>query len=457
MMREPRTSLPMLPEVDAFSKLLGSVIFSDSGAFRVEACAASAVLPKTESSNYAARLGIAFHSHRELLATDGYRAAIEALPRLAAEQDVDVVELTRMARGCGWAVPRGALAEVSLAVLPDASVCRVEGGHGHYPNLPPGAFAPGQLDLMWAEPSPLVKDGDRWRCPPESTLWVLDYKTGDEDNVAPVDRNVQLRNLAYKAARWTGATKVMPAILFIGPHGTQRWDVPRRPLRDHHEWRIDNDLFVILRDMMARQERVAAQARILEEHGRPELLSYTTGSHCTYCKSRFVCPAIVAEMKALVGAVPGLDEMTPETLAHLAQIAPMLEAAASRVKDVLRDWVVTNNKPIPLPPGTVWGPHPVRQEQVVARRALPILEETLGHHALAALSSSKAAIARTARDAGFSSVEIDSLFGALRTGDAIGHVTETHWSAHRVEPLAPARVSDRPALDEIPEPSTESP
>lgn len=400
-------------------------VFSDSTAHRVEHCAAAAVLPGFDSTNAKARLGSAFHEHRELLVTLGYRRAFRALTAIAAKWDVERLPLARMAAGCTWAPPQGSLVEVSLACLPDGSVVQVEGGHGSYPDLPQGAFAPGQLDVMWSEPDPLVMVGGRPTCPVGSVLFVADYKTGDPDAVPPVEENAQLLNLAYKAARWTGAVSVVPAIIFVDWQGAMSWDAPPAPL---HE----DDLDLVWEGILARQKRANAQLAALTRGPLTPSslnLSYSVGAHCTWCKSRFACPAVVGEVKSLVEAPPE-GPLSADDAARLARLVPLIETLSKKIRATLEDYV-DEHGPIELGEGDVWGPHDVSKDVVVPSLALPPLVEHFKGAAFHAVEISKAAIDRVAKAEGMKPGETRSLFGELRKAGAFQRTTSVWWSAHK--------------------------
>ena len=65
----------------------------------------------------------------------------------------------------------------------------------------------GTIDAMWSEPAPLFVDNiEQTTCPPGSTLWVVDWKTGIENNVPPPAKNWQLR---------ASAVRVMPNDAFV--------------------------------------------------------------------------------------------------------------------------------------------------------------------------------------------------------------------------------------------------
>ena len=175
-----------------------------SGLWLLARCPGSASLAhqRREGGN-GSELGHAIH---ELLASriNGGSSPPTTPGGLAAKHDLapdDAGRLGYLAAHLHLPVPPGALAEVSLGHWPDGHARRftdeeMAAAHARglrYPDI--GQDISGTLDAMWAEPEPLFGFvGERSgvltsECPPGSTLWVVDWKTGDMDNVPPVGRN----------------------------------------------------------------------------------------------------------------------------------------------------------------------------------------------------------------------------------------------------------------------------
>jgi hypothetical protein len=192
-----------------------------SGLGHIAACPGSASLPRFQRANTAASLGTAIHELIANLITHGAGSLVAALDpsMMAARYGLaadDAGRLAFLAAHLSLPVPAGALAEVPLGYFPDGSVRRIEGGAGEYPDV--GQLLSGTLDAMWAEPGGFFY-GDEFQSDPpraaERTLWIVDWKTGDETHVPPPDRNWQLRAGAVMAAMWTGAQRVIPAICYV--------------------------------------------------------------------------------------------------------------------------------------------------------------------------------------------------------------------------------------------------
>lgn len=378
-------------------------IFSDSKAELVQSCAMSACLSVADSSGEEARIGTAMHAFQEVLGNTGsYKAAWRALPAICEGQNVSLPLVTWRLKKFAWRPPAGALCEVALALRTDGTVVRVTGGHGHYPDLPEDVFGPGQIDLIWSEPEPLVwKEGDDHpTCPEGSILFVVDYKSGGA--TTPIARNGQLRRSAFKAAVWTHAEQVMPSVLYM-TEGEGDWDAPPKP------WGQDT-LDEIWAEIVATQNAVDD---MMERKRAGEPVEYREGSHCQYCPSARFCPAQTASLLGMIGSVPTGNEEAPiseEQWRSIAAIEAALTRTAAAVKDALRKHVVASGKaPIQISEHVAWGVVPVEKKRYVVERALPILKSAIGKHVNAALSLSAESIRRA--------VEVAQKAGVVSDGD----------------------------------------
>lgn len=382
-----------------------------SGLGHVVACPGSASLPR--QARVGARrsdLGTAIHKLVEHI-VEGYEGAqllvddIAALNGLAPD---DAGRLAFLAAHIRLPVPAGALAETSLGMfLPTRDVevtpCtaqRIEGGAGSYPDV--GQDLSGQLDIMWAEPEALTDllDGE-WLCQPDSSLWVVDIKTGDEANVPPVDRNWQLRGAALMAARWTGATRVIPAIVFVnaaecaearraGRVYEGRWEVGA-PLDALALDEIETEIRAALA-RAARGESDGLGVRDQEDsrgdggsdqdarHGRHDADGESSGGaplglglrarssapalilgpHCEHCDSRAPCPAFGAEARNLIrlemlAACVEDGSLTPKGVSYLAGILPALKSTIARAEEAVRAHAEAHG-PVLLADGREYGP-----------------------------------------------------------------------------------------------------
>lgn len=363
-------------------------IFSDSKSELVEACPMSACLNSADASGEEARIGTAMHAFQEVLGNTGsYKAAWRALPGICEKQDVSLSIVTWRLKKFQWRPPSGAICEVALALRTDGTVVRVEGGHGHYPNLPEGVFGPGQVDLIWSEPEPLVwREGDDHpTCPEGSILFVVDYKSGKA--TTPIEHNGQLQRSAFKAAVWTHAEKVMPAILYM-TEGEGDWNAPPAPWGQEKLDAIWESIVATqnaVDDMMARKRA-----------GDP--VEYREGAHCQYCPSARFCPAQTASLLGMIGQVPTGSEEAPisdEQWKSIAAIEAALTRTAGAVKDALRRHVNANGKaPIQISDHVAWGVVPVEKKRYLVDKALPILRSAIGKFTNNALSVSAESIRR---------------------------------------------------------------
>lgn len=414
-----------------------------SGLHLLAACPGSASLPhQRREGTRGAPIGHAIH---ELLQWEIEADATEPADVLAAKHELspdDAGRLAFLAEHLRLPVPPGALAEVALGLFPDMSVRRIGGGAGSYPDV--GQVLSGTIDAMWSEPEPLVWRTDFYSieepnvlaCPPGSTLWVPDWKTGDEDHVPPIARNWQLRAGALLAARWTGATRVIPAICFInagecaaalreGRAYEGRWEVGA-PLDAAALDAIEVELRAVLSAARGESDEAlvldvqgasvgAGQGiehlPILHQGGQggraPPLI---LGPHCEHCPARAHCPEFGAAARQLVEQSylspqsPVL--MLPHERALLAALLPALRATLDRAEDALRA-----GGPVELADGRVYGP---ALEPVTSYRTAPTFdalaaivgEERANDAAVYTTSSIKQALA----DAG----ALRGAFGRLR-------------------------------------------
>lgn len=391
------------------------------------ACPGSASLPwLREEGARAPTLGHAIH---ELIAhivasggaTHGERASFAHLWADILPPD-DEGRLAFLAEHLSLPVPAGALAEVALGYFPDGSVRRVEGGSGVYPDV--GALLSGTIDCMWAEPrglqdvcGPAVSCGGYADCPPGSTLWVVDWKTGDEDHVPPVDRNWQLRGAALMAARWTGAQRVISAICYVnagecaeavraGRPYEGRWEVGA--LLDASALdKIEDEVRAVLARARGEDDAVDP-GRVLvlrddrplrgvdTEHERPANLSRVRsgsdagaaalilGPHCEHCPARGACPAFAADALSLARAegiyLPPGGALTTEAASHLAGLLAPARLALDAVELAVQAHVRVHG-PLLLADGREYGPVVEAVTSYRTRATFDALEAVVGEEA----------------------------------------------------------------------------
>ena len=304
--------------------------------------------------------------HRLLQArTDREEVGEERFGELYQLDADDAGRLAFLAAHLRLPVPAGALAEVPLGYWPDGSARRVEGGAGSYRD--DGQILSGTVDAMWAEPGGIqVINGSAVVVDYTSTLWIVDWKTGAEEHVPPIDRNWQLRGAAVLAARWTGARRVIPAICYVnaaecaeavreGRAYEGRWEVGA-PLDAAALDEIEREMRAVL--ARARGDRDANQVESVgdraghrgvgtEQGGDAEVRAggsdlgdrhvqnggdrghdqqrgaLILGPHCDHCPARGACPALAREAVTLLGALKDLTE----------EEAGWLEDLIDRVRD----------------------------------------------------------------------------------------------------------------------------
>jgi hypothetical protein len=338
----------------------------------LDACPASCALPQFPSRNEEADLGNAIHEHLAERVGLGISLAVERLDLIAAKWQLNE-KLTGIFRArCisfEWTPPRGAVPEFALGLFEDGSVKQITGGRGKYPSLQ-GLILPLTLDIMWAEPTPLYRTADGIvRCPTGSILHVGDYKSGKDKYVSSVETNMQAIAQAVLAARWTGATHALPAIIFVRK-GPGLWDVPAAPLGPAELDAAEAHIRALLSAGAAQQAAYAA--------GDP--LSYRTGPHCLYCDAGPGCTAKLAPIKTLLGDRAPLEPgpLTRPQAALLAVLEPQLRQLADQAKAALLADVQASGESIPLGSGRAWGGYLETEDVLIADKVLPVLEEEVG-------------------------------------------------------------------------------
>jgi len=356
--------------------------WSDSFLPLLAKCLGPAVLARIDHTNVKADSGSAIHRHLELRAEVGYEAAMAGLEQTIAEYGLDEVEASIAAARCRhftWTPPPGAIAEIALAwdELDDYEVKPIRGGQGKYA-VTDYLRAPGTIDIIFSEPEPLIlTEGGQPICPKGSVLWVCDYKTGVDTWVDPIETNWQLRSAAIKAAKWTGAREVMPAVIYVG-RGEGTWDVASRI------WDLD------------RIERVRKQVFDLHaraDTARPENLTLVEGYHCRYCPAATSCPAKMATVTTLLTEPKPIARLDAQRARQLAEVLPLVRDMAAKADETLRQYV-RENGPIDMGGGRFWGPVATRRDVLLPKVWVPLLQKALGQFASHAIKIEKAALGR---------------------------------------------------------------
>jgi len=327
----------------------------------------------------------------------GVDEAMRMLPNVIAKYGLDERAgriLTARLRKFEYVPPPNSVAEVALCIVrgddPAMRTVRVSGGKGHYPELPPDALCPTQIDLMYSEPEPLdFTDPTRPRCPPGSTLFVCDLKFGSDAYVAPIESNVQLAIAAVAAAYWTGAETVIPCIIFPGP-GEGEWDVPTDADGNLIAWSRERleveyaELVVLYEARMREIARIAA--------GEPPTIA--EGPWCDWwCPSINACPAKLALVRSVIDPLAEQvlmpRELTTEQAGKLVAAMVASERFSRKARKALETYVRSTGKPIRIGEGFVWGPVIEPRDEIDPARAAAVLVSELGTHAYEAVRVSK--------------------------------------------------------------------
>lgn len=386
----------------------------------IDRCSGAAALPWVREMDVpGSAVGHALHQVQEHRTRDG-SADLDAIAERWELTEADRGRFFYLATRCRPEIPAGALAEVSLAYESGVVLAIPNPDRSHTYDAP-GAELCGTVDVMWAEPEPIKNNrvpawmAPPWPplrhwCPPGSVLWVVDYKTGDENNVAPIRKNLQLRASALLAARWTGAQRVIPAICFLDgpPEGVEigqgRWEVGE-PLGPAELDEIEAQIRDILRRAEGARLAVAAGEQ-------PEL---ATGSHCVHCPARTACPAHLAEVRAMIeaggaieawGDVPtcagmGKAKLSAAEASYIAERLPMIERAIEKAKEAIKAHVDAHG-PIALSDGKEYGAREEKRTEIDPGVAFDEIAKALDGAegaAFAAFATSKGGIKTAVQDA----------------------------------------------------------
>jgi hypothetical protein len=404
---------------------------------QTDRCPPSAVLPKAGNLSRAMDKGSAVHEHMEDRRRLGVDEALHRLPEVArhwqlSEQDRGFFYW--LCRKIEFMPPRGSLPEQALCLMADGTAKTIDGGRGSYELPGDGSLLPMTIDLMWAQPVPLRRGADGGvECPPDSILYVLDYKTGDDVHVNPVEFNGQALAGALLAARWTGARRVVPNILYLQPGQAEQWDALPYYLDDE----ALADVEVSLRDVL---QRVEQQRQKLEQD---ETLDYVTGDHCQWCKAAWCCPARLTPLKRLVSP-KSKRPMAPEALTakqaqRLATFVAQGQQLVDQARDALQAYVLAHNdEAIVMADGKVWGPYLQERKRVVPKLALPILQRELGpEEAWSTVKISREAIDKAVRrsyvetEDETAAARVRRLMGEIAKANGLQTETMTMWGIHR--------------------------
>jgi len=369
---------------------------SDSSLPMGKKCLGSVALERVRRTNEKAEIGTAVHKHMEVRAELGVYRALELL-----DETIDAFGLSEfnanMAKAkckkCEYEPPAGAIAEVALAWRIDAEdgsaeVVRVRGGQGQY-ELPEGVGCPGTVDLIYSEPDPLFWDEETGNpvCPENSVLHVLDYKTGEDAWVDPIEHNAQLASAAAKAAYWTGAQLVVPEILFVEAR-TMWFD------RVQQAWDID-------RIDQAMWDTFELHTRIAKAKQRTMYSSeYVEGYFCRFCDAMPHCPIKGQRIRNLLERKidNASGALKPDEVSRMVAMMPILRDLVSWCESMAQAWV-RENGPIDVGAGRLYGVQDKPKDEIDARAMWKLVLEELKDEdaALEAVKISKSGISEAVK------------------------------------------------------------
>lgn len=336
---------------------------------RAMECAPSAVLPRVEHRQDAARKGTGVHAFVASLQTLDRDGALALVPKEHREA-CEAIDVTALPLGGEF------LAEASLAYDVETEVVRFLGcniGREY------GPLGPNEIALTLDT----VGLGD-------SLAFVADIKTG-RSYVPPAYRNWQLLLGALAVCRWKGLSAARVALIHLREGEELVWDCHELDAFDLASAAVD------LRDMVTRireAERAVAQG---------QTPAVVTGPHCRYCPSFTGCPAQTALIRQL-GDEPGKLAhdvkalLAPETAAKAYHRLRVIKEAVKAIDAAIYGYA--QEHPIDLGDGMEFGPVEKHVESIdagVARAELAKLHGPEVAEKACDFETSKAGIERALR------------------------------------------------------------
>jgi PD-(D/E)XK nuclease superfamily len=397
---------------------------------RVFKCPASAVLPRLKNWGDNAGEGNTIHRILEVRAKQGWDASIDAIDPIAKEFSLTPVEtacVAKVVRSFKWVPPAGAGIEVSRMMKLDGTSALVPEGKaapGNY-QVPDEYVLAGTSDAEWIEKN--------------DVLWIVDYKTGDEANVCPVDTNAQLLSLAVMAANSLPNVKfVVPAILYVDGTTEQGiWEVPEgAPLR------------VGQGKMFAFEVKLANLLRMLSEQTPEKILADSThkliahGHHCRYCPCLHACPKFTQMVRTFLGEPVNPALLSDGEIKRVLETFLAIQAAMASLNDMLRGYTDAMGS-IRIGDDEeqlAWGPVPKSADEIQATvETFNVLAGVLGDaeaFRCATFSKSKIyeAARRVAQDKGLKISQVNrEILDSLENGGLIQQVPRTWYEKHRID------------------------
>jgi hypothetical protein len=340
-------------------------LLSASSLQRVDACPASAVLPRSVHDSPWSAKGTEIHAHLKRLAQG-----------VSVDESLKQVPETWRSICAEIPDPGKGIAEVAFAYDVETGKVRELGRDidRQYGKLAPTEI-PGSLDFL---------------CMVGDVLHIDDYKSGRTE-VPPARENLQLHTQALMACRAYGASKARVSLVHIRDDGST--------YRDAHD--LDAFDLAEVADRLSRLwTRVQIAKKAVAQGKQPDVRE---GKHCEFCPAKNACPAKVAWLVRL-GAPQGIEQrfdalLTGATARQAYEVYQRAEEVMGAIRGKLYAWAREN--PIDLGDGKVFGPTTFERETIdgeVAWKALESLHGTNVAMRACELTTSKAAIERALKE-----------------------------------------------------------
>jgi hypothetical protein len=322
---------------------------------RLALCLGPAVLPHAEEATDDMLLGKEKHAHIERV--NNGTPPLVSLQEVPAELRASVAEMDveSLPLGQGWA-------EVALALNLDRRASRYL-GRGLTREEVRAQLQPDEMGM--------IVD---WIAASDGTLWVVDWKTGAAEHLAPAQENLQL--LTYMVAALLcpefQAQEVRGALVRVD-RPTPHWE------RTEPMDALDAGAFLgrLQNEVLDKAE----QARVdFERTGRLPRLA--VGEQCAWCPSRRFCPAQVTQVRQLMAWQIEPAQLTPAEAGVAYQRVVAGLALLKRLKADLEG--LARQVPLPMPDGQLLAWEEESSASIDAEKAAPVLRQLYGPDVLKA-------------------------------------------------------------------------
>lgn len=299
------------------------------------------------------------------LGEDGARriGALTRLLRAGLHTPGDVDRAMYAADEFTWVPPFGSVGPLHLALLEDGSVREFD----PTTERPLAAILTSTVDVMFAQPSRLIRDGYGLRLIQGSKLHVALFHLYGDSSRVPASHDLELTAAALLASRYVETRSDVVGEVIVMHEANGIHDTRTIALADRQK--TDG----LVRQLVAETEKART------DRSTEGLLDYCVGMHCLSCPVMQRCTAWLSEIRAM-GTMPleaslpkrGLDDPVAAVESLLA-----CEHYAHRVRTRLAHYTAKHG-PVKLDDGRVWGPIKVETHRYDEKKSKTALASIIG-------------------------------------------------------------------------------